>query len=198
MAAPALHLSYKSLINGNGTMKWQHHRRQPLPKHLNRCTPLMRVTKKYEEEVEKLVKAIDIATEAYEKFKPSEYTDGQMTLVTMGLNQFKQLALNPEPQYKKLASLKCLISDFLIPFQEGVGKHVEYFWNKVAEERLGYKRENKMEKILARGKIKDRIEYDYVIDSWILAQQSNLINEQQAALLSDMVSIFENRKRRTT
>jgi hypothetical protein len=158
----------------------------------------MRVSKRYEEEVKKLVKAIDISTEAYEKFKPLNYTEGQLHVISLGSKQNRELALNPEPQYRKLASLKYLIEAVLTPFQEGVGKHVEYFWKRVAEERLGYQRENKLENILSRGKIKGRIEYDYVIDSLVVAQQTNVINEQQAAQLSGMIADFEKRKRRTT
>lgn len=36
MAVPELHLSYKQLINGIGTVEQQEHILQPLPKYLNR------------------------------------------------------------------------------------------------------------------------------------------------------------------
>jgi hypothetical protein len=158
----------------------------------------MRVSKKYEEEAEKLVKAIDISVEAFQNFPPSNRTESQLHLIYMGSKRNRELALNPEPRYRKLASLKYLIEAVLTPFQEGAGEHVEYFWKRVAKENLGYQRENKLEKILARGKIKGRIEYDYVIDSLVVAQQSNIINEQQAAELSDMLAAFEKQKRYTT
>ena len=155
----------------------------------------MRGPKPYEEESHKLAKAIDVAREAFEK-KPSKFSNSDVAWFITCYSEWKQKALSPEPQFKKLSSLKYLASDTFTYFQEGAGETVEYFWQRMKEENLDFKREDRLTKILKTGKIKGRIEYDYVIDLLVPAQQSGYINEEQATTLSNMIAVYE--KRRTT
>ena len=159
---------------------------------------LMKAHKTYEEEAQKLARAIDIAIEAFEKYRPLHFTEEHITWTISCYQQFKQDALHPKPQFKKLSSLKYIVSDAFTYFQESAGETVEYFWKRIGEENLDYQRENRLEKILDRGKIKGRIEYDFIIDSLVPAQQSGTINEKQAALLNSMIASYKQRKRRTT
>jgi len=76
-------------------------------------------------------------------------------------------------------------------FQEAAGDAVEYFWRQLAQENLGYVREDKLRKILAREKIRGRIEYELVIDSLVAAQQGGRITEQEAKQLNEMIGKFE-------
>ena len=81
-------------------------------------------------------------------------------------------------------------------FQEGTGEAVELFWRQVAEEELEYVREDKLRKVIDRGRIKGRLEFDYVTDTFIAARQEGRITEAEADQLSGMLGDFENRKRK--
>ena len=72
-----------------------------------------------------------------------------------------------------------------------LGTTVEYFWKRLNEEGLNFNRENNLRKVLDRGKIKGRIEFDYIIDMFVPAQQVGLINQKEAKLLSEMISEYE-------
>ena len=64
-----------------------------------------------------------------------------------------------------------------------------------SKENLGYVREDKLRKILDRGKIKGRIEYELVIDSIVVAEQEERITKQEATQLSEMIGEFETRRK---
>ena len=107
----------------------------------------------------------------------------------------KNNVIIPEPQYKNLASLKHHIQDVFTYFQEGSGDTVEYFWNRIIEENLDYKRENKLEKILKRGKIRGRVEYDYLTDMILVAEQVGLSTKSETEKLSNMLTEYETKKK---
>jgi hypothetical protein len=150
----------------------------------------MKARRNYKDESEKLAKAIDIAIDAFNKYRPEKETIN-------GYEMWKTMALNPEPPYKKLASLNYLIEYVFTYFQEGGGEIVEYFWKRIAEEELDYKRENKLQKILYQGKIKSRIQYEYIQDIFVVAQQEGMISPAQADQLAQMLERYEsgNKKR---
>ena len=81
-------------------------------------------------------------------------------------------------------------------FQEGSGPTVEYFWQKINEAGLDYVRENKLEKILKRGNIRGRIEYDYVTDMMVVAEQLGMVSKEEAQQLSNMLGAYEQRAKR--
>jgi hypothetical protein len=151
----------------------------------------MKVKRNYKDESEKLAKAIDIAIESFRKFNSFNLTESQVDTVIKAFEERRFFALNPEPQFKKLASLEYLIEETFTPFQDGAGEAVEYFWKKIAEANLDYKRENKLRKILDRGKIKGRIEYEYVTDMIVIAQQENMVTNDEAVQLSEMLATYE-------
>ena len=122
----------------------------------------MKKKRTYQDEALKLAQAIDIAIEAFKVECPKEFEKSHQEHFISCYTDWKEKCLNPEPQFKNLTSLKYSINDVFTYFQEGTGKTVEYFWKRIKEEGLEYERENKLEKILKRGIIKGRIEYDYV------------------------------------
>lgn len=67
------------------------------------------------------------------------------------------------------------------------------FWGKIKEAKLPYKRENRLAKILKRKKIKDDMEYDFIIDVLVPYQQEGLINEDEVFLLNNLIGDFENK-----
>lgn len=147
--------------------------------------------KNYQDESIKLAKAIDIAIEILEKFKANNphYKSSLKYLL-----ELKHLTLNPEPQFKTIASLKYIIDEFLTPYQEGAGLDVEHFWQKLKEEKLDYKRENKIKKILHRGKIINDIEYVLSTDMVVAAVDDGIISHEDSNKLSKMIEEYENRQ----
>ena len=57
-----------------------------------------------------------------------------------------------------------ILKQFLLIFKKQLEKLSNTFGKKIGEADLDYKRENKLEKILNRGEIKGRIEFEYVTD----------------------------------
>ena len=154
------------------------------------------MTKKiYEDEAIKLSKAIDIAIEAFEKYPAEIFTEENLKHFINCYRERKDFALNPEPKFRKIASLKYLIDDVFIYFQESNGKDVEYFWKQIKEQNLDYVREDKLWKIIKRGKIKNRIEFEYVTDLIVAAEQEKRITQDEAKKLGEMIGEFELRKK---
>jgi hypothetical protein len=150
----------------------------------------------YNTEALKIAKAIDIAIDAFTKYPPKDFTKENIDHVVNVHYEWKNSILNPEPKFRKIASLKYHIQDVFTYFQEGAGETVEYFWRQLAKENLGYAREDKLRKIIDRGKIKGRIEYGIVIDSIIAAEQEKRITKQEAKRLSEMLGEFESGRKK--
>ncbi len=142
-----------------------------------------------------MARAIDIAIESLSKYPPVGFNEAHVNQFINVYKDYKASVLNPLPQYKKLASLKYIINDILTFFQESKGEAVEYFWEKVNEENLGYKREDKLRKILNRGKIRSRIEYELAVDSIVAAEEVGRITIEEACLLGKIIGEFELSKR---
>ena len=150
--------------------------------------------KNYEEEAIKLSKAIDIAIESFEKFPREIWTKGELTHIISCYTEWKYWALNPEPKFRKIVSLNYIINDVFIIFQESSGKDVDYFWKQIEKQNLGYIREDKLGKIMKRGKINNLIEYEYAIDIIVVAEQEKRITVSEAEKLAKMIGVFEMRK----
>lgn len=150
----------------------------------------------YEEEAIKLSKAIDIAIEAFEKFPREIWSEQVLAHIISCYREWKENALNPEPKFRKIVSLNYIINDVFTIFQESNGNDVEYFWKQIREQNLNYIREDKLGKIIKRGKLKNRIEYEYAIDLIVAAKQEKLITESEAKKLAEMIGEFELRKRK--
>ena len=152
-------------------------------------------SKKYLEARDNLVKAIDLANEVLLEFphgRTQEDVDGSVEFN----NYRKDLALNAAKEFQTMQSLNYLIEDFFIYFQEGVGRpDVDEFWRRIKEANLPYVRENKLEKIMKRGRIRNDIEYDYVIDAIVPFQQEGILSEEDVKKLNEMIEKFENKRR---
>lgn len=155
----------------------------------------MKKKRNYQREVESLCKAIDIAIDSYKTYPPTNWTPDIVQMVTANLEEDKSRILGAEPKLKTLASLKYDIEAVFTYFQEGAGETVEYFWKKIDEAELDYKRENKLEKVLKRGKIRGRIEYEYVTDMLVIAEQSGMTSKEETIKLSGMLGEYESRKK---
>lgn len=155
----------------------------------------MKKTKRtYEEEASNLARVIDIAIDITQKHPPKEFQQGNIEHVINVYKKQKHMALNPKPQFKKISSLNYLVKDVFIYFQEGTGDDVEQFWKTIKEHKLPFKRENKLLKILKKGKIKNQVEYDYVIDTIVPFQQDKMIDNSQVEQLNQLIGNFEKNK----
>lgn len=149
--------------------------------------------KSYNEEAERLAQAIDIAIDAFRSYIPKDWKQHDLDHVVSVYQDYKNGVLNPEPQFKSMASLRISENDVFTFFQESSGAAVNFFWKRISEANLGYKRTNKLDKIFKRGKIKGLIEYDYVKDIIVAAEQEGLTTPEQTAQLSQMHDEFERK-----
>jgi len=155
----------------------------------------MKKRKTYQEEEAKLKRAIEIAVDSFEKYCPNDLDERSLKHIISCYKGWKEELLHPLPQYMNLASLKYQIENVFTFFQEGAGETVEYFWTRIKEEGLDYERENRLKKILNRGRIKGRIEFDYVIDMILVAEQVGLTTNEEAIKLGCMLEEFEIKKK---
>ena len=145
----------------------------------------------YDDEAKLLSRAIDLAIESVKKLPPKGFDDNHINHFVSTYLDYKNKVLNPEPKYKNSKSLAYIENAILTYFQEGTGDAVHFFWKTVNDQNLGFKRKNKLDKILKRQKIKNQIEYDFVIDVLIPYQQEGLLSEADAQKLNQMIARFE-------
>ncbi len=147
----------------------------------------------YTEQAKILSEAIDIAIESLKKFPPKGFDNTHLNHFINTYLEFKNNALNPNPKYQNSKSLSYIKDDVFTYFQEGTGEAIHYFWKQINVRNLGYKRENKLLKILKRQKIKNQIEYDFIIDVLVPYQQEGLISRAEVSELNKMISEFEKK-----
>ncbi len=152
--------------------------------------------KSYQEEAERLAKAIDIAIDAFKTHLPKEWEEKHLHHTVSCYREWKENALYPHPQFKKIASLKYQIEDVLTYFQEASGATVEYFWKHIQDAGLDYVRENKLKKILMRGKIRGRIEYEYIMDMVLVAEQIGFTTPAESQKLNELIHQFESKNKK--
>ncbi len=146
---------------------------------------------KYEKRAMALGQAIDIAISSIKKFPPEDFDEEDIQQFIDVYLETKELALNPEKRYANLESLSYEENGILIYFREGSGKAVEFFWKKIKEEKLPYKRTNLIKKILKRKKIKNMMEYEYIMDVFLPYQEEGIITKKQVDLLNKLIVDFE-------
>ena len=145
----------------------------------------------YKEQASYLIKAIDIAIDSFKKFPPKDFLPEHVIKIINTYLDFRHEVLNPEEKFRTITSLKYSINDVFIFFQETGGVTVNFFWQEVNKMVLPYKRENKLQKILKRGKIKTQIEYDFIIDVLVPYQQEGLINNEDSLKIKILLTEFE-------
>ena len=147
----------------------------------------------YQERAERLSKAVDIAVKIVNESE--QFGDDFKTPMINFCNQLKQMALNPEPQFKKVASIKYLENDFLTYWNESTDKEVDKFWIEIHKNGIDFEKKDTIKTVLKRGKIKDINEFDNLIDNIVVAEQIGRINQEQIIELNRMIGDFENRNK---
>ena len=151
--------------------------------------------KTYNEKANEIVKAIELAEEVI--LDSTELAQEMKKYMIDFGNEMKESALNPEPQFRKVASLKYLENDFLIYWNESEGEDVEKFWKKVSINKLSFKRKDVIQSVLKRKKIKDIHEHNIIVDRLIVAQQLGQINQSEVKLLNQLISKFEKKDKKS-
>ena len=146
----------------------------------------------YLERVERLAKTIDIAEKVIVNSKSLDEKT-RTHFINWG-REIKHMALNPEPQFKKVASLKYLENDFLIYWNEADGKDIEKFWTEIFKNGIDFERKDTIQAVLKRKKIKNIHEYDSVIDNIVAAEQIGRIDKTQVKELNQLIGEFEQRQ----
>lgn len=150
----------------------------------------------YENEATLLSSAINIAIDAFANHPPAGWTPAQVKHSVDVYSEFNTDALNPQPQYRKLQSLKYIQEAAFTYFQEGAGAAVNYFWQQINAQALPYKRQNRMAKILKKQKITKQIEYDFVTDAMVAYLQDEMITQAEVIQLNSYLHAYEDRMTR--
>ncbi|HRG38062.1 MAG TPA: hypothetical protein PK289_05990 [Bacteroidia bacterium] len=151
--------------------------------------------KDYNLEAQQLVRIIDIAVDCFTKMPPEGFEEATIKHLINTYLGWKDDALNPEPKFKNLKSLSYVKKNVMTYFQEGEGDEVELFWKEIQANKIDIKRTSvikKIKKILKRGKIKNDLEYDDVIDLYNSYIES--LTEEEGNKLNDLISDFEKKK----
>jgi hypothetical protein len=146
----------------------------------------------YQERAERLAKTIDIAEKVIVNSKSlDEKTINHF--INWG-REIKHMVLNPQPQFKKVASLKYLENDFLIYWNEANGEDIEKFWTEILKNGIDFERKDTIQAVLKRKRIKNIHEYDSIIDKIVTAEQIGRIDKTQVKELNQLIGEFEQRQ----
>lgn len=151
-------------------------------------------SKIYEEQAENLIKAINIANEILIKTPPKGFNSHHVEIFLETYNRIKKQIIEAEPKFQTLVSLKHDVTAVFTYFNEGSGETVDEFWKKIQENDLPYIRENKLEKVLSRKKIRNQQEYDYVIDTIVPFEQEGMISKTDVEILNQLIGEYENKQ----
>lgn len=151
---------------------------------------------KYQLELENLDNACDIAIEVYGKYPPKGWSKEDVEWSISCRKETKNGLIDRKPPYNNMSSLKYEYQDIFTYFLEGSGQTVEEFWKRIKERELPYKRENKLAKILKRGKVKNHIEYDFMKDVIGPYLQDGIISQNEAGLLDSILVAFEEKNKK--
>lgn len=147
----------------------------------------------YKEQAESLSKAIDIAISSFQNYPPKGFDKSHIDHIINTYLDARNRALNPEPQFEKISSLKYIVEEVFTYFQEATGETVNVFWKQIKNSALPYQRKNKLEKILKRNKIKNKIEYDFITDVIVPYEQEGLISKEDIKALNFLLQEFEKK-----
>ena len=92
----------------------------------------------------------------------------------------------------RLASLRQLRRDLLVPWNEGVGADVERFWQGVELEGVEVPRKDIVVETLARGRVLNMQHYGELEDHFEGLQTCGKVTPAQADLLAELLDSFAN------
>lgn len=125
-------------------------------------------------------KAIDIAISSFQNYPPKGFDKSHIKHIINTYLDSKNKALNPEPQFEKVSSLKYIAEEVFTYFQESTGETVNVFWEQIKQENLPYQRKNK-------------IEYDFITDVIVPYEQEGLLSKDDVKTLTQLLKEFEQK-----
>ena len=148
----------------------------------------------YQEKAERLVKLVEIAEKVVTESTsfPQQIIKPMLAMCVLTRNN----ALNPEPQFKSVVSLKYSESDFLVYWNESGGYDTELFWNEVAKSNLNFVRKDTIKDVLTRKRINNIHEFDIITDSLVPAEQLGRITSDEARQLGEYLEKYEAKRRK--
>ena len=147
--------------------------------------------KKYLKRSQELLKAIDIAVKVFQDFPPEDFEEEHIRITVESYEGMKETILHAEPQFQNMQSLRYDEEAVFTYFNEAAGTTVSEFWKQIKAAELNFQRDNKLEKIFKRQKIKDDHEFQYVIDVMVPFQEDGLITVEQADLLNKWLGDYD-------
>jgi hypothetical protein len=96
---------------------------------------------------------------------------------------------------RTLSQLRHLEEDFLVYWNEASDSETRAFWEQVHAQGLPYQRVDHLGRILARGRIASRTEYEFAVDTIVLAEQDSRLTHEDAVRLSQMIGAYDRRRR---
>jgi predicted HTH domain antitoxin len=148
----------------------------------------------YDVKAKNLSQAIDIAIYAFTNYPPRNFSKDNTATALKAYIDFKYSISNPEEQYKNIQSIRFVENDVFTYFQEATGETVNRFWQILKERGLPYHRENKLKKIIKRGKIANHMEYDFILDVLVSYKQEGVVSYDEAIKIEDMLANYERKK----
>lgn len=150
-------------------------------------------TKAYKIRSQELIQAIEIAVDAFQKVPPEDFNSGDVASICTSYREMKGMIEDAEKHFQNLESLRYTEDAVFTYFQEAHGNCVNEFWKMIKAAELPFQRENKLGKLMKRGRIKDHIEYDFVIDVLVPYQEDGLVSEEDVKLLNQWIAEFEEK-----
>ncbi len=150
--------------------------------------------RKYSEYLIQIYVLCDLAVEHFKKQvgqQQSEIGVGMYKEMMSFYAEEKSDLKNLPKKYQTVATLRQLESDLLAFFNESDYVETEPFWKDVASLGLPFRRNDVVGKVLKRGKIRTRAEYDTVIDLIVPYSQEGKITAEDATRLNEMIGKFE-------
>jgi hypothetical protein len=148
----------------------------------------------YHMQADLLIKVIDIAILCFMNTPPEGWEENQIQHVINVYLDYKNKIVDTDSKFKNLTSLNYKKNEVLTSFQEGSGRTVNSFWNEIYRQKLDIKRVNKFDQVFKRGKIKNLIEYDIIIDLYNSYKETNMLSKLDIDKMNDMISNFEKKK----
>lgn len=142
----------------------------------------------YENRALKISLIIDIAIEVFKKCPPKDFSRANQEQFIKVYSEFKTDALNPLAKFHNLKSLSYIENDVLIYFREGTGEPVSQFWNQIKKKEIFVERKpDVLTKVLKRGRLKDDIERDTIIDNYLHYREIYALSEEQWCKIDQMI-----------
>jgi len=114
----------------------------------------------------------------------------QKEIALGGLEQMRRLAAAASPSTAKgLADIEAAVVQ---PWNEEAGADAEKFWEAAREAGLDYVRRDVLRDVLKRKRIKDRLEFEVVVDTVDAREESGEISAGEARDLRKMAAMFEH------